>query len=382
MSTAQRAIVLSQLRLGPAAPGRLLRELRDRLAAEPPWELIVAGGLFQEQLHGPEGLSGPVLEGLAVLGQAAAQLTLLPGPEEPGLNEPLLQRRLQEALGRTVSFGEELRPGVLGACRVADEGRVWVTGGALDPTAGLSLDELLGWRELRSFVRAWARQLELRRQLPPPTGPQQLMAQVLARAVYEVAQGREDRALGELLQYLGRRGERSQEVQKVLASGEVLLREAIVQHIRDAVDDAAVAVVVGSEMAYEASEEAPTVVLTGSAAGERPTWVEIVLGQRLQVQLCGLRPPMPAPPRPEGAELAPQGPPAEPPAQGASVQLARETPPPTAVLGQERSVAEAAEPRAAEPDIPVEGSGEMAVPTEQGPPPSRGNRRSRRSRDA
>ena len=85
---------------------------------------------------------------------------------------------------------------MIGRSLKAEDGLVWVTTSVgLDPARGQGLDELIGWAPLRSFLRAFARQLEMKRTLAVPADPYQLAAQVLARAVYEVARGKEEKAL-------------------------------------------------------------------------------------------------------------------------------------------------------------------------------------------
>jgi hypothetical protein len=382
MATPVRALILSNLQLGQGTIPRETRELLSSLGSGPPVALILAGGLIGAQDLGPR--EAEVRDALAFLGrsvQGESTLTVLSGPGEPLPSGG--RRALEEWLGRRdgqVLYEEELAPGLSGARLQAEEGVVWVLpAGTLDPLQGTPLGEALSWGPLRSFVRAFARQLSMGVSPPEMGAPQQVLALALARAVAalsrpqegqspEVSRARGESLLGEVLRHLESGAAPGAEVNQVLDLARALLDEVLIGRVRGAADDAAAAVVVGGGGARAADEEAPWVFLGGSAGGARPTWVEVSLLGSLRAHVVDRsgRPGPAAPVAPAGVE--PPAPPAavEPPAAPAAPPAAVD--PPAAAAPPETGAA-AAPPETGAAAAPPE-TGAAAAPAEAAAAPA------------
>lgn len=372
MATPVRALILSNLQLGQGTIPRETRELLSSLGSGPPVALVLAGGLIgAAQDLGPR--EAEVRDALAFLGRAVhgeSTLTVLLGPGEALPSGG--RRALEEWLGRRegqVLYEEELAPGLSGARLQAEEGLIWVLpsgSGGLDPLGGTPLAEALSWGPLRSFVRAFARQLAMGVSPPEMGAPQQVLALALARAVAalsrpkdgqspEVSRARGEGLLGEVLRHLESGAAPGEEVAQVLDLARSLLDEVLISRARGAADDAAAAVVIGGGGPRAADEEAPWVLLGGSAGGERPTWVEISLLGSLRAHVVdgsgrsgrpapAAPPPITtaAPPEPPAPIAAEPPPPVDPPAAIAPAAIAAEPP----VAAPEAAVAPASEPPA------------------------------------
>lgn len=299
MAKPERAIVLSHLQLGPAGlPAEVLGKLTG-LLGDPKAELVLAGHTLELQGKGLKDLPADAVAALSALGRAlppGGALTFLCGNGEEALERPEERRRLEEILGRPsgqVSYGTEVLPGLSGRRLQAADGAVPVLVLAqrrLDPLYGTSLGELLSWGSLKGFVRGFARQVQLRVDLPAAPSPQHHFAQGLARAIVDLARGKEEQLLTELGNFLdARRSEPetalSETLQALLSRAIDFVGEAVAAQVRGLVGPAAAAVVVGSAARRLVQEDPPQVVLTGSA--RRLSYAEVQLAGPLRITLGG-----------------------------------------------------------------------------------------------